>query len=492
MLKLRFSAPAALIAGLLFFNGDGFGQIGRGLPETVGQPTTGQNSVRQRTGDIMANPAATAPRKNIYLKREFEIPGREYRPQDPAAHFGRQIAPGQARSVSSTTSSSSSINTGPYTAQTLGLTFDGVTGPMQTGAFPPDSMGAVGPSQFFIFVNGRLETFNKTTGVADGALNADPDFFFSSVMTPANMNFTSDPQIRYDRLSGRWILAIIDVPSSSSRSIGDMPNRVLIAVSDAASNGVISANTVWSFFYVQQDMVGQPNNTSTGEFLDYDSLGVDSTALYIGGNMFDAVSGNFNGTSVFVVRKSSILNGGPIVVTAFRGLITGGDGPDSPRGVDNYDPVANEGYIIGPSDATFGRLVMRRFSTAGNSFRINAATTGRLSGDALGTVNAPALFTNSSSSYNVSDSSSPHRWGDYSFTSVDPDDDMTMWTIQEFCDGTNSYGLEVAKLLAPPPANPLSASSSVAAGQSSATVTINGSSASGSGFFDPGPGFAKR
>ena len=91
MLKLRFSAPAALLAGLLFFNGDGFGQIGRGLPETVGQPTTGQNSVRQRTGDIMANPAATAPRKNIYLKREFEIPGREYRPQDPAAHFERQL-----------------------------------------------------------------------------------------------------------------------------------------------------------------------------------------------------------------------------------------------------------------------------------------------------------------------------------------------------------------------------------------------------------------
>jgi hypothetical protein len=204
-------------------------------------------------------------------------------------------------------------------------------------------MGAVGPSQFFVFVNGLLRTFNKTTGVADGVINADPDTFFSSVMTKGFVNFTSDPQIRFDRLTKRWILAIIDVPSSSFSSIGDKPNRALIAVSDAASNGVISASTVWSFYYIQQDMIGQ--TSSTGEFLDYDSLGVDTNALYIGGNMFVAncTSNCFAGTSAFVVRKSSILNGGPIVVTAFRGLITGGDGPDSPRGVDNYDPAATEG-----------------------------------------------------------------------------------------------------------------------------------------------------
>src|SRR4029077_11453520 len=118
-------------------------------------------------------------------------------------------------------------------------------------------------------------------------------------------------------------------------------------------------------------------------------------------------------------------------------------------------------------------------------------TTGRLANDPLGTVNAPALFTASNTSYNPSDGS-PHRWGDYSFTSVDPSDDMTMWTIQEFCAGANTYGLEVAKLIAPPPAAPASASSSVATGQTSASVTITGTSSSGSGFFDPGSGFANR
>jgi Chitobiase/beta-hexosaminidase C-terminal domain len=610
------------IGGLcaLFFLcvGAGSGQIAGPAPERIrGQESVGERAVERRTADIMADPAAQGPRKNVYIKREFEIPGRENRPQDPGARFNPQTPPKPARSVSASTTASTDIAAGPHTAQTVGFSFIG--GHLyDTNAFPPDSMGAVGPSQFFVFVNGLLKTFNKTTGVADGVINADPDTFFSSVMTKGFVNFTSDPQIRFDRLTKRWILAIIDVPSSSFSSIGDKPNRALIAVSDAASNGVISASTMWSFYYIQQDMVGQL--TSTGEFLDYDSLGLDNNALYIGGNMFVAncTSNCFAGTSAFVVRKSSILNGGPIVVTAFRGLITAGDGPDSPRGVDNYDPAATEGYIIGPSDSTFGRLVMRRisdpggtptisgniaitvdatalpinvnasgtsgqldalddrlfaahirngrlwtahniavdatgvaspskdrdavrwyelsvpvgagtptvvesgtiydsaqfassarwfwipsvvvsgqghaafgFSSAGPAFRINAATAGRLAADALGTVNAPTLFTASSTPYNPSDGN-PHRWGDYSFTSVDPDDDMTMWTIQEFCDSTDSYAVVVAKLLAPPPATPSSASSSVALGQSSATVTITGSSASGSGFFDPGSGFVKR
>src|SRR5581483_362808 len=50
-----------------------------------------------------------------------------------------------------------------------------------------------------------------------------------------------------------------------------------------------------------------------------------------------------------------------------RGLITGGDGPDSPRGVDNYDPNATEGYFIGPSDVSFGRLILRRVSDPGGT-----------------------------------------------------------------------------------------------------------------------------
>src|SRR5438034_8117279 len=215
------------------------------------------------------------------------------------------------------------------------------------------------------------------------------------------LNFTSDPNVRYDRLTKRWFLTIIDVPSTSPASIGDIPNRVLIAVSDAASNGVLSGGTVWTFYFIQQNTVG--GIPSTGQFLDYPSLGVDNNALYIGGNMFGAVSGSFAGTSAFVVRKSSILNGGPIVVTAFRGLISGGDGPDGPRGVDNYDPAATEGYMFGPSDSTFGRLVMRRISNPGGTPAISA--------NIAITVNATALPINVNASGTSGQRSEERRVG---------------------------------------------------------------------------------
>src|SRR5262249_33655083 len=155
---------------------------------------------------------------------------------------------------------------------------------------PPDSMGAAGPTQFIVFVNGKIRSFNKATGLTDGVLEVDPGFsdsqgphgFFSSVMTPVTgsvvQNNTTDPQIRYDRLTKRWFLQMLDLPSSNPNGDPNLPNRVMLAVSDAASNGVISASTVWTYFFIQQNTVGGAN---TNELFDYDSLGVDANALYI-------------------------------------------------------------------------------------------------------------------------------------------------------------------------------------------------------------------
>jgi len=144
-------------------------------------------------------------------------------------------------------------------------------------------------------------------------------------------------------------------------------------------------------------------------------------------------------------------------------------------------------------------------STAGTNNFANAATAGRLSTDALGTIQAPTLYTASSTAYNPSfdpGSSSGRRWGDYSYTSLDPNDDMTLWTIQEYCNASNSWGVQVVKLIAPPPATPISISpSSVPRDMSSVRLTITGQSINGSGFFDteiavndvnPGPSFQNR
>ena len=134
------------------------------------------------------------------------------------------------------------------------------------------------------------------------------------------------------------------------------------------------------------------------------------------------------------------------------------------------------------------------FTTAGSPFRIDAATNGRLAGDTLGTTGTVALYTASSTAYNPPGDpggGAGRRWGDYSFTSLDPLDDMTMWTVQEYCNATNTYGARVAQLLAPPPATPTTAAPTTVADETASTnVVITGTVVSGSGFYDPGANLA--
>ncbi|MEO6182177.1 MAG: hypothetical protein ABIP76_03495, partial [Verrucomicrobiota bacterium] len=505
---------------------------------------------------------------------------------------------------------------GSSLSQSFGVSFTGAT-LNDTRAYPPDTMGAVGPSQFIVAVNGRIRSFNKTTGAADGIINADTDVFFASVMSPAVNNFTSDPRIRYDRLSGRWFIIIIDVPNN-----GASANRVMFAVSD---NSTITGSSTWTFFQFQHDLVSPAGDT--GSFADYPTLGIDANALYIGVNLFGTRGqGSFDNTTAFVVRKSSILSNGPIVASAFRDLIPKGTsgGAYTPQGVDNFDPNATEGYFIGVNSRYYGKLNLRRistpggtpsispnieitipinggtikvphlgntggsagtldgldyrlisammrngrlwttanvavdntgspsgtdtrmgvrwyelqgiatgqtpsvfqsgtifqpsasnttdqrffwmgtimvtgqghavagFSVAGQNEYANAGVASRLLTDPLGTTQPPLLYTASSTAYNpVGSGGSPiDRWGDYSYTSLDPSDDMTVWTIQEFCNAANSYGVQVVKVLAPPPATSASANpSTLFQGQGNVNVTVTGVSTNGSGFFEPGINF---
>lgn len=132
-------------------------------------------------------------------------------------------------------------------------------------------------------------------------------------------------------------------------------------------------------------------------------------------------------------------------------------------------------------------------SRSGAAAFANTVFTGRLANAPGGTMEPPTQYSdNTATVYNVQ-GTTQQRWGDYSYTSVDPNDDMTMWTLQEFPNASNSYAVRLIRLLAPPPAAILSLSpSSVATGLTGVNVTVTGTSSAGSGFFDPGAGFVNR
>lgn len=104
-------------------------------------------------------------------------------------------------------------------------------------------------------------------------------------------------------------------------------------------------------------------------------------------------SGEVQNTTAWVIRKSSVLGTGPIVVTAFRQCFPSatGAGIYAPRGgVTNPDPTATTGCFIGSDNSTLSHLVIRRVTNAdttpvmGPSVNITVPATVR-------PVNVPAL-----------------------------------------------------------------------------------------------------
>src|SRR5580765_8371085 len=217
---LRVCRGALLLSALVAWGTAAADQPGQRLPTSPG--------VRESTSAIQHRQATSTG--TVRVDHELEYPDKSAAQQNPDAPMVAQYP---------------SVGTARLTPlmniHTTAGAFDGAT-LTDTGAFPPESMGTVGPAQFVTFVNGRIRSFTKA-GAADGVLNADPDVFFASVKTPVTgsvlLDFTSDPQVRYDRFSARWFLTIIDVPCTNATCTTTAANRVLMAVSYASSNGTL-------------------------------------------------------------------------------------------------------------------------------------------------------------------------------------------------------------------------------------------------------------
>lgn len=199
-----------------------------------------------------------------------------------------------------------------------------------TNSYPPDSMGAVGPSNFLVHINGRIRSFDLSGN--QGSLNAGTDTFWSSVI-PSGY-YSGDPRCKFDPTSGRWILVMDAFPTT--------PTWIMVAYSDGPT---ISNSTKWTFLSFEEDKTSTTGDTN--ELADYPTLGVDSNALYIGVNMFSS-GGSYTGSSLFVIPKAQMFAGGNSVY-AFRdvaGPTT--EGPYTPQGVDNFVSSAQgTGYFLG-------------------------------------------------------------------------------------------------------------------------------------------------
>src|SRR6266478_9339074 len=139
------------------------------VPEgyTIGTPWVGPHGVRERMTEIMEREDSQKlePRpKHIHPRPRVDFPNPQGNPVSPDVASWPPLPDGESPIT-------------PLSPQATTINFTGAT-LTDTRAYPPDSMGAAGPAQFIVAVNGRVRSFNKTTGVADGVIDVDTDVFF--------------------------------------------------------------------------------------------------------------------------------------------------------------------------------------------------------------------------------------------------------------------------------------------------------------------------
>jgi hypothetical protein len=225
------------------------------------------------------------------------------------------------------------------------------------------------------------------------------------------------------------------------------PTRKMDDIDDRLFSAVIRNGHLWTAHNVAVDASGNSNGgTATRDAVRWYDVTVSGLTLHQSGTVFDAATTGF--------------------LEYWMGTV----------------------MVSGQGHASLG------LNRANSSTVVQAGAVGRLATDPLGTMGNFSIFRNSTTDGYSDKSLNPNpinRWGDFTYTSLDPCDDMTMWTTQEYVAGPSfsgvpiDWGVAAEKLLSPPPATPSSAiPSSVSAGQSSVSVVITGTSTNGSGFYD--------
>ena len=151
---------------------------------------------------------------------------------------------------------------------------------------PPDTMGAVGATQFVETANGYIRVYDKMTGVVQTSNNMAN--FWTLAGLPGGGG--GDQRVLFDHYTNRWVMT----------GFGSTGNKINIAISNTAN-----AAGGWKSTQITGASIGVPATT-----LDYPTLGMDDKGVYIGTNNFPN-AGGFSGTSLIVIPKASLFVGAP-------------------------------------------------------------------------------------------------------------------------------------------------------------------------------------
>jgi len=126
--------------------------------------------------------------------------------------------------------------------------------------------------------------------------------------------------------------------------------------------------------------------------------------------------------------------------------------------------------------------VVMGFSGGSQTQYMSGYFTGRLASDPAGQMAPPTLLKAGEGPYTVVLGDGRNRWGDYSAVKVDPVDDTTFWTIQEYAKSpANNWGTWVGELGFVPTMQACCMPSGMCSDEEPAACTANGGDPQGAG-----------
>ena len=201
---------------------------------------------------------------------------------------------------------------------------------------PPDTMGAVGATQFMETTQGGVyAVYSKATGVVQSMVSA-PTFWANAGVTGVGLS-TGDARLLYDKPSERWIAM-----TQSGKSFGD----IQIAVSTTSDAMGAWRSTKFTGFA----------GGAFGGVADFPTLAIDAKGVYIGTSNFNCAnaecfSSSFAGTSLNVISRTDLLGAGAPSTASLKQfnttLASGVDRGFGIQGVNSTGPDA--GRVIAAS-----------------------------------------------------------------------------------------------------------------------------------------------
>ncbi|MEI7952920.1 MAG: hypothetical protein WCH37_09620 [Synechococcaceae cyanobacterium ELA182] len=204
---------------------------------------------------------------------------------------------------------------------------------------PPDTMGAIGLSQFLETSNGSISVYDRSNGSLVNRQNLGS---FWSAVSPNLSDSGGDQRVLFDHYTNRWIVI----------GFGATRNTINIAVSS-------TDNALGTWKGVTLAVL------SSGNTADYPTLGIDEKGVYIGTNNFTGL-GSFTGSSLIVLSKSDLFASVPVV----NGLTFDGGATSTFQGAVNWqgNPGATANILFtdrtSPAASSIDRAVISGVGTA--------------------------------------------------------------------------------------------------------------------------------